>query len=172
MIEYIKWLSIARLWPQDPLDFVPPVGIINEMWTMHVQLTKNYAAVCEILCCEMIHHRPHKAPEMPNKWTVAHIRQMEPFTELTAAIWKCPMQSCAFNYPSCGAVQIKIEFGVKYAPYNPSYTIQDVLIKANVTGPVEIVTLGEDILPLHSTLQECGVKKGDILKLSRAPCAS
>ncbi len=131
MIEYTKWLTLAKL-AQDPLAIYCPPQAIHDLWAAHVSCTRNYATVCEIICGPhgMIHYHPSKPNEAALSLTIERIRRIEPYTIHTANIWDCPMQSPAFNLEPTGRFYIKsLSQAIYVAPYHPEYTLQDVLIK-------------------------------------------
>ncbi|MBI1308881.1 MAG: hypothetical protein GC129_03340 [Proteobacteria bacterium] len=53
---YRKFLTLKGRYPQ--LQLVPPV-LVDKVWDTHVMFTRQYAADCEMLFGEFLHHQPH-----------------------------------------------------------------------------------------------------------------
>jgi hypothetical protein len=141
MVEYTKWLSIIKDVPDDPNTIYSPPEKIDEIWHLHILCTKNYAAVCGILCGQLINHRlvfeSADARTIRLEATIKALRRFEHFNENTANIWGIPLQSPAYNLAPLGTVYVRSLSGRTVSvDYHPKYTIGDLLIKLDmcVTG--------------------------------------
>ncbi len=130
IFEYMKWLSIAKTEPADPLSKFTPCDLVRTVWKAHMTITKNYSATCEIICGEFIHGRQdYGASEQRMKATEALVRRVEPFTTYTASEWKYAMQGPAFNLEPTGVIFVRHSIGrTATVRYHPGLTIEDVKI--------------------------------------------
>ncbi len=133
MCEYMKWLSLAKQTPRDPYSIYDPPAPIEAIWRHHIQYTKNYAAICALICGEFIHfHKCHNiegARVGLKKATIDKMRRIEPFTIHTSRLWECAPQSSAYNLAPTGSVFIcDLSGHEKEVPYHPQYTADDLCV--------------------------------------------
>ncbi len=150
IVEYVKWLSIIKDAPDDPLSIYVPCAAIEDVWRLHVLCTANYAACCDLVCGQFIHYRLSREPDRPD-WhsaradrslrAVAELRRFEPFTQFTALFWGIPMQSAAYNRQPMGIMHLRVgptalsrddspEGDLIPVNWHPQYTVRDIVLKA------------------------------------------
>jgi hypothetical protein len=168
IVEYTKWLSIIKDVPDDPNVIYSPCKDIDKLWHLHILCTKNYAAVCEILCGQMINHRlvfeSDSARLKRFTAAVTAIRRIGPFTKKTADMWSIPLQSPAFNYAPVGMVFIKMLSGrTEKVDYHPKYTIGDLLIKCDIYCASASIIFAGKSLKLDETCEYYNVDHGSTI---------
>lgn len=160
--EYVHWIKL-RVGKADISD--APSNKVNKMWFTHISDTVQYAAFCQKVCGQFVHHDPALNPSKQSGIEVG-------------------MMLASRTNPTHRARKI---WGIAYTPSSPpmsvtvtlegkSYTVtttQDTMIRTfdsqikQVTGKTVNVIFNGSVARPGCTLEYYGVKPGDTVTLEK-----
>jgi hypothetical protein len=95
---YRKFLTIKA--ENFEVDLVPPV-IVDHVWDMHVQFTRQYAADCDLLFGQFLHHTPHtEADDVDFAALFAETRSLYQ-SQFNVNFTRMGMRAELFQYAQC-----------------------------------------------------------------------